>query len=169
MWVRVGLHPRSRVGRAADHLPTRDILGNPRSLGSNVDMGAFEFDSSANQEPLADPVGTSIMVPRDEPFTLNGSGVYDPDGSIASAFWTFSDGTVLPGLSPTHTFTTEGEGWAYITVIDDDGAEDHALVDINVNVRPVADAGPHVFQDEGPEEDVFFDGTLSHDPEGPSQ
>lgn len=151
----------------AAELPDRDILGKARNLAGGVDMGAFEFDPEANQEPRADAVATSIMVPRGEAFTLDGSAAVDPDGSIASAFWTMSDGTVTAGQVIEHTFEQEGDDrWAYITVIDDDGAEDHARVDVNVNVRPIADAGPAVFQDEGPDEAVFFDGTLSQDPDG---
>ncbi|MCA9546014.1 MAG: right-handed parallel beta-helix repeat-containing protein, partial [Myxococcales bacterium] len=146
---------------------THDILGKPRIIENRTDMGAWEFDPQANQEPRADPVAASIMVPRGEAFTLDGGAAVDPDGRIASAFWTMSDGTITAGQTVQHTFANEGDGqWAYITVVDDAGAEDHARVDINVNVRPIAEAGPAVFQDEGPAEEVFFDGTLSRDPDG---
>lgn len=152
---------------AAANLPTTDILGRPRVLGNRVDIGAWEHDPEANVEPRADAVTASIMVPRGEVFTFDGSAAFDPDGRIASAFWTMSDGTITPGQSVQHTFAAEGQNqWGYITVVDDDGAEDHARVLVNVNVRPIADAGPDVFQDEGPAESVFFDGTLSRDPDG---
>ncbi|MCA9517120.1 MAG: PKD domain-containing protein, partial [Myxococcales bacterium] len=130
-------------------------------------MGAWEYDANDNEEPRADAVTDSIIVPRGEAFTLDGSEAYDPDGTIASAWWTMSDGTVTAGQSVQHTFAAAGDTqWAYITVVDDEGAEDHALVKVNVDIRPIADAGPAVFQDEGPLEDVFFDGTLSTDPDG---
>ncbi|MCB9531151.1 MAG: PKD domain-containing protein [Myxococcales bacterium] len=152
---------------SAPRAPTRDILGNARTIGSRVDIGAFEHDPAANREPRADAVTDSIMVPRGEAFTFDGSDAYDPDGTIASAYWTMSDGTVTAGQSVSHTFSAAGTNqWGYITVIDDDGAEDHARVLVNVNVRPVADAGPAVFQDAGGVEQVFFDGTLSYDPDG---
>ena len=151
----------------AARVPERDIAGQDRDLAGGVDMGAFEFNPEANQEPRADAVATALMVPRGESFELDGSASVDPDGQIASAFWTMSDGTVRAGLTVQHTFAQAGENqWAYITIIDDDGAEDHARVDCNVNIRPVADAGPAVFQDEGPDEAVFFDGTLSQDSDG---
>lgn len=152
---------------SAPQLPDRDRLGNPRVIGSNVDIGAFEHDPTANEEPRADGVAASIMVPTGEQFTLDGSAAFDPDGTIASAYWTMSDGTVTAGQTVQHTFASAGSGrWAYITVADNEGAEDHARVDVNVNTRPIADAGPQVFQDEGPDESVFFDGTLSTDPDG---
>lgn len=152
---------------AAVSLPQTDILGRPRVMGGRVDIGAWEHDPDANVEPRADGVTASIMVPRGEVFTFDGSAAFDPDGRIASAFWTMSDGTVTAGQSVQHTFANEGQNqWGYITVVDDDGAEDHARVLVNVNVRPIADAGPDVFQDEGPAESVFFDGTLSRDPDG---
>ncbi|MFO0744646.1 MAG: PKD domain-containing protein [Myxococcota bacterium] len=151
----------------ATDLPTRDILGNARKIGAAVDIGAFEFDPSANKEPRADACTASLIVPRGESFTLDGSKAVDPDGFIASAYWTMSDGTVTAGQSVTHTFANAGDTqWAYITVVDDKGAEDHALVKVNVDIRPIADAGPAVFQDQGPAEEVFFDGTLSTDPDG---
>ena len=149
------------------NLPATDILGRPRVMGGRIDIGAFEHDPDANVEPRADAVTASIMVPRDEVFTFDGSAAFDPDGRIASAFWTMSDGTITAGQTVTHTFQNAGENqFGYITIVDDDGAEDHARVLVNVNVRPIADAGPDVFQDEGPAESVFFDGTLSRDPDG---
>jgi|GEM_PF-2816905 len=151
----------------ATQLPDRDLAGNPRKIGSHVDIGAFEHDPNANQEPRADAVTDAIIVPINEVFELDGSAAFDPDGTIASAYWTMSDGTVTAGQSVTHTFLTAGHTqWAYITVVDDDGAEDHALVKVNVDIRPVANAGLDVYQDEGPDEEVFFDGTLSTDPDG---
>jgi MYXO-CTERM domain-containing protein len=152
---------------AAPQIPTRDILGKARNLGGGVDIGAWEFDAAANQEPRADAVARGMMVPRGEVFTLDGAAAMDPDGTIASAYWTVSDGTVLPGLTVQHTLASAGENqWAYLTILDNVGAEDHARVDLNSNMRPVADAGPAVYQDVGPEESVFFDGTLSTDPDG---
>ncbi len=151
----------------APRRPQTDILGRPRIMGNRIDIGAWEHDPEANVEPRADPVTDSIMVPRGEAFTFDGSDAFDPDGRIASAFWTMSDGAVTAGQTVEHTFANAGANqWGYITVTDDDGAEDHARVLVNVNIRPIADAGPAVFQDEGPDESVFFDGTLSTDPDG---
>lgn len=151
----------------APNLPTRDLFGRARNFAGGVDMGAYEHDPDANEEPRADGVETSLIVPRGEAFTVDGSAAFDPDGEIASAYWTFSDGTVRAGQSVEHTFAEDGANqWAYITVQDNEGAEDHALVNINVDIRPIADAGPDVFADEGDEEPVFFDGTLSTDPDG---
>jgi hypothetical protein len=130
--------------------PTRDVIGKSRSLGSGPDMGAWEYDATANQEPRADSVGGNTMAPTGELFTYDGTSAFDPDGSIAAAYWTFSDGTVLAGQTVQHTFATAGSRWAYITVVDDDGAEDHALLNVNVNTRPIAEAGPPLFQDEAP-------------------
>ena len=144
-----------------------DILGRPRVIGAAADLGAWEFDPASNQEPRAVAAADAIMVPRSEAFALDGSNSRDPDGQVAVAFWTMSDGTITSGLNLQHTFHSEGtDRWAYLTIADDQGAEDHALVRINVNVRPTAEAGPPLFQGAGPAASVSFDGSLSTDPDG---
>jgi hypothetical protein len=151
---------------SAPNMPTKDINGRARTIGSNPDIGAWEFDPSLNREPRADgaQILTSRIVPRGESFSLDGSAAFDPDGTIASAFWTVKDGTVLPGLNVTHTINTAGTSWAYLTIIDNNGAEDHALVNLNVNPRVIADAGPETYSDANGDP-ATFDGTQSCDPD----
>ncbi|MGK0359565.1 MAG: hypothetical protein ACI9U2_001867, partial [Bradymonadia bacterium] len=159
--------PAINAGQAnVAQIPPIDVTGKARNFANGVDIGAFEHDPDANEEPRADAVADSRMVPRGEAFELDGTAALDPDGQIASAFWTMSDGTITAGLTIMHTFANEGARTAYLTIIDNNGAEDHVRVDLNVNIRPIADAGPAVFQDEGVEESVFFDGTLSEDLDG---
>lgn len=155
------------VNVAITEAPSRDIRGRARSIETRPDIGAFEYDPTANKEPRADAVTASIMVARAEPFTLSGTAATDPDGTIASAFWTFSDGTLLPGLNVTHQYNVDRAEWAYITVIDNAGAEDHARVLINVNSRPVAVPGTGYAADAGIEA-VCFDREASFDTDGGS-
>lgn len=147
---------------------TRDLFGRARVLSSRVDIGAIEHDFTANQEPRADAVARSIVAPTGELVTLDGSAAVDLDGTIATAFWTMSDGTVTAGQTIQHTFATRGNAEAYITIVDDDGAPDHARVLVNVNDRPVAEANGPYFADvstPGAEEPVAFRSDNSSDTE----
>jgi MYXO-CTERM domain-containing protein len=168
--------PVLNVGLAsASELPTRDLYGRNRVLSTRVDIGAVEHDFTANQEPRADavsttlnPSGASLIAPTGEPVTYSGAASVDLDGTIANAFWTFSDGTVTAGQTVQHTFNTRGANQeAYITIVDDDGAEDHARVIVNVNDRPIAEAnGPYRVDAGG--ELARFRADGSNDPEGGS-
>jgi hypothetical protein len=144
-----------------------DILGNPRNgdyLGN--DIGAFEYINSLNQEPRAIGPFVYAFAPINEPFVLDGSQSYDPDGDITEAYWTTSDGAVLPGLVAEVAFSEPGMVYeVYLTVKDNDGAEDHAVARVAAVERPVAEAGnPLIYADMG--EDIFFDGSESYDPAG---
>ena len=159
--------PAINAGSAlAPTMPTKDINGRLRTIGTAVDIGAWEYDPSLNKEPRADSVQQLVarIVPQGESFILDGSTAYDPDGTIASAYWTVSDGTVLPGLTVTHTISTRGSASAYLTIVDNNGAEDHALVNLTVNPRPLADAGPETYSDANGDA-ALFDGTQSCDPD----
>ena len=45
----------------------------------------------------------------------------DPDGTVATAVWTFGDGTTGSGCTITHTYTSHGSHPVTCTVTDDDG------------------------------------------------
>ncbi|MBW2977241.1 PKD domain-containing protein [Candidatus Woesearchaeota archaeon] len=58
--------------------------------------------------PISDPNGpyeSEVGIPVE----FDGSGSYDPDGTIIEYFWTFGDGGTGYGVSPTHTYEAEGE------------------------------------------------------------
>jgi PKD repeat protein len=120
----------------------------------------------ANQAPTADPNGPysgTVGVP----VTFDGSGSNDPDGSIDAYDWDFGDGNTDTGVSPTHTYATDGVFTVSLTVTDDAGATDSATTTATIglgNQPPVADPnGPYTGTVGVP---VAFDGTGSNDPDG---
>ncbi|MFC1987725.1 PKD domain-containing protein [Chloroflexota bacterium] len=77
-------------------------------------------------EPIALPVadaGGPYLVQVDYSLTLDGSGSYHPDGTIASYEWSFGDNTTGAGVSVDHTYTAVGIYNVTLTVTDDKGAQ----------------------------------------------
>jgi PKD repeat protein len=118
------------------------------------------------EPPVADPNGpytgtVGIAV------TFDGSGSSDPDGTIVAYDWDFGDGSVGTGVSPTHTYGTDGVFTVTLTVTDDDGLTDSAATTATIGIGPL----PPVADPNGPYSGavgvpVLFDGTGSTDPNG---
>ncbi len=92
--------------------------------------------ANSNKTPAAVALGspTSGFVPLAVSF--DGSGSYDPDGTIVSYAWNFGDGATAPGIAPSHTYTTPGTYSARLTVTDNQGASASTTVTINANSNP---------------------------------
>ncbi|NMB76862.1 MAG: PKD domain-containing protein [Myxococcales bacterium] len=149
--------------------PDHDIENQPRPLqgrdpGSPLwDMGAYEFNRTANRYPVAD-AGPNRTVIKDEPASFSGSGSYDPDGTIVSYAWEFGDGNNGSGLDVTHTYATAGTYTLTLTVTDNGGLTGIDRATIHVNTRPVARGGPDKVAEIN--ETVYFDGSASSDVDG---
>ena len=75
--------------------------------------------------------------------TFNGSGSFDPGGTIVSYAWRFGDGGTASGIAVTHAYATAGGYTATLTVTDSRGASASDTAVVRVADRPpVANAGP---------------------------
>jgi len=133
--------------------------------------GTDTVDVIVNQAPVA-AAGDDLTVPTDLPVTLDGSGSYDPDGTITGYQWTQLEGTPVQlqnAGAPVATFIappTAGGLVFKLTVTDELGFKrsDTVAVDVFLNLKPVAKAGPDRIVRPGAS--VILDGTGSHDPDG---
>lgn len=90
------------------------------------------FGTPANQPPIARP--TVSATSGIAPLTVNysSSTSTDPDGSIESWVWSFSDGSSVPSATASKTYAAVGTYSATLTVRDNDGASASAVTTVSV-------------------------------------
>jgi len=71
---------------------------------------------------------------------FDGSGSYDPDGTIISYEWDFGDGDTGTGVAPSHTYTTTGTYTVTLTVTDDEGKTDTTSTTAEIIEQDYGDA-----------------------------
>ncbi len=92
-----------------------------------------------NRQPVALFTENATTVLTGVTIRFNASGSYDLDGTIASYFWDFGDGTNATGMIVDHAYADNGAYTVTLTVTDDDGATDtETAVKIILNRPPVA-------------------------------
>jgi len=119
-----------------------------------------------NRPPVATFTESAENVYTDETITFNASESYDPDGTIASYYWDFGDGTNATGITVEHAYVDDGNYTVALTVTDDDGATASAIATKTVlNRSPVA-----VFTESAETvyvgEPITFNASESYDPDG---
>jgi PKD repeat protein len=77
------------------------------------------FSQVTNFPPIADPGGIYHGIEGDD-VQFDGSGSYDPDGSIQAYFWDFGDMTTSTESTPIHSYRNDGEFLISLTVTDDE-------------------------------------------------
>jgi PKD repeat protein len=92
----------------------------------------LSIQPTINQPPVAQ-TQQNIEGTQNSPLTFSASGSYDPDGSIAEYTWDFGDGKTGNGVTPTHTYTAEGEYMATLTITDDQGATGTTTCNVIIN------------------------------------
>ena len=113
------------------------------------DDGAVDSDATyayigANQHPIAD-AGGPYSGNAGQPIVFDGSGSYDPDGTIVSYTWDFGDGYTGSGKIVTHAYSTGGTYTVTLIVTDDDGATDSDTTSATIpggNLAPNAPQRP---------------------------
>jgi len=93
--------------------------------GNAMPTDSYSFTTEVGDPPVSDPNGPYAGV-IDTAVTFNGSGSYDPDGTIISYDWDFGDNLTGSGVNPSHTYTDPGIYTVNLTVTDNAGLTDFA-------------------------------------------
>ncbi|MFD1587793.1 PKD domain-containing protein [Halorientalis brevis] len=121
-----------------------------------------------SKDPEARPTANRTSALVGDAIAFDGTNSSDPDGSIVSYEWNFSDGGKnLTGPTVTHSFDAAGTYEVNLTVTDDDNITDREEVFITVdeNTAPTANATANrtsVIAGDA----IAFDGTNSSDSDG---
>jgi subtilisin len=131
---------RARLNETAEDLG--DTEGRDPLFGYGLVDAEKAVLPAGNQLPVADAGDDLTVVDEDnngvETVTLNGSGSYDPDGTIVTYEWTEGDTQLGMGVQFTHDFSV-GTHVVTLTVTDDDDATDVDEVIITVTSVPSGD------------------------------
>ena len=127
----------ARHGIATDINEGGDIVGTALVDGIEhgfllVNGGIVAPPPGGNSPPVA--VVAVDLNSGKAPLTVqfNGTGSYDPDGSITGYSWDFNDGSYSEDMNPQHMFTDPGSYAVTLTVTDDGGKTANGFVDIVV-------------------------------------
>jgi len=97
--------------------------------------------TAANQPPTAS-AGGPYSGTTGQSIQFNGSGSSDPDGTVTGYSWTFGDGSIGSGVSPTHAYASPGGYTVALTVTDNSGASSSASTTANVSAPVIPPAAP---------------------------
>jgi PKD repeat protein len=128
------------IARVAD-VPVTDRLATSVPPQSVTLFVVPKSDGPANQPPTAAAAATPTTGVAPLSVSFNGTGSFDPDGSIVSYAWAFGDGSNAAGATTTHTYAA-GTYTATLTVTDNQGATATKSVSISVTAGATAPVAP---------------------------
>jgi len=117
--------------------------------------------------PVADAGGPYSSL-EDSIVTFDGSGSYDPDGSITNYTWLLDGSVLLYGETAKYLFSQPGNYTLSLTVTDTDGLTDTNSTTVRINALP-PDVHRPIPIINGPyraiiNDTITFDGSKSYDP-----
>jgi len=118
-------------------------------------------NASSNAPPVADFSFTPSIPSPNETVTFNASISYDSDGYITNWQWNFGDGSIGYGIVVNHSYNKNGTYNVTLTVTDNDGISNSKLVEIVVDIPPVAN-----FTYDINKNTATFNASISYDSDG---
>jgi len=104
---------------------------------NNQALWRVEFIGNQNRNPIAKAAANKTSGPAPLAVTFSSAGSSDPEGGALTYQWNFGDGGTSTAANPSHTYTTNGNYTATLTVRDPQGLPGSANVQISVgNTAP---------------------------------
>jgi PKD repeat protein len=119
-----------------------------------------------NRPPIASFTQSSSTVSTGDTVNFNASASYDPDGLIASYFWSFGDGANATGMTVNHSYIENGSYTVILTVTDNDGSTGTVNATETVLDRPPVASFTQSANPVYTYTYVYFDASGSCDPDG---
>ena len=160
----LSISPMVDAGTSGGLIPTEDLIKTARPKVTKWDIGAYEYDPAVNHDPWA-AAGADLLVAQEDVTCFDASATTDLDSDAMTYAWTFGDGQGAAGKFVCHTFTNNIVHEVILTVTDEHGGVDHDVLAVDVDRRPIAEAGPEVFAAAGGDA-AAFDGSQSRDVDG---
>ena len=125
-------HAYSTAGNYTVTLTVTDDVQNSTSANAAVSV----TDISTTTPPVAN-VNGPYSAEEGTAITFSSNGSNDPDGSIVSYRWDFSDGGSSTSINPSYTFNTAGDYSATLTVTDNDGLTGTSTTTVTITAKTV--------------------------------
>lgn len=114
-------NPSKSFASAGTFTATLTVTDNQGATGVDQASVTVTGGGGGNQAPVAEANGPYSGT-AGSPISFSSAGSTDPDGSIASYAWSFSDGTTSTQANPSKSFASAGSYSATLTVTDNLGA-----------------------------------------------
>ncbi len=119
---------------ASDGNFTVSLTVTDNNGGTDAASSTASIAPTANVLPVAN-AGGPYNGTVGNPVSFDGSASSDPDGSIVSYAWDFGDGNSGTGVSPTHSYASDGNFTVSLTVTDNNGATNTASSTVTITTE----------------------------------
>jgi len=133
------------------------VRDNYGEWSSETSIAVTILSDPSNNPPIADAGGHYIGYVN-QSITFDGSGSYDPDDgdNITIYQWDFGDGSNGEGVSPGHTYTSEGNYTVELTVIDGHDEQNKNTTYANISIQSNGQNGNAEENGESPGFEIIF-------------